>query len=93
MELPKSKKNFFAQGKGDFLKILHLDEPDLLIDGELVLTTSSSGYFKEGIRVGKVKKNKEKIIISPFSDKNDSTYVKILVYNFEKEQPNFNKNE
>ncbi len=89
----ESKKNFFAKGKGDFLEILHLDEPDLLIDGELVLTTSSSGYFKEGIRVGKVKKNKEKIIISPFSDKNDSTYVKILVYNFEKEHPNFNKNE
>ena len=85
----ESKKNFFAQGQTDHLSILHLDELNELIENELVLTTSSSGYFKEGIRVGRIKKDKSKTIIVPFSDKSDSIYVKILIYNFEKKQPEF----
>lgn len=80
---------FFVQGNSNHLKIKHLEEIRRLIDNELVLTTSVSGYFKEGIIVGSIAKNSEEIFIIPSAKKSDSVFVKVLVYDYEKEHPNF----
>ena len=85
----QSKINFFINGNNKKLVVLHLDNKDKLIDGELILSTSSSGYFKEGIRVGFVKKQGDETFIVPVAEKNDSVYVKVLIYEFEKIQPTF----
>ena len=84
-----SKQNFFVNGNENKLEIQHLENKNSLIDGELILSTSTSGYFKEGIKVGIVKKEKDEIFIVPLAKKSDSTYVKVLIYNFERTQPIF----
>ena len=52
--------SFFVSGNNKGLEIKHIETPELLNDGEVILTTSSSGYFKEGIIVGRVKKYDDK---------------------------------
>ena len=81
--------SFFVTGNNKGLEIKHIETPELLNDGEVILTTSSSGYFKEGIIVGRVKKSDEKTYIIPSASKNDSIFVKVLVYSYRKKQPKF----
>lgn len=80
---------FFVTGTHSGLEIKHLENPDRLKNNEIILTTSSSGYFKEGIIVGKVKKIDNKVIVIPSRNKNDSIFVQVLVYNYRKNQPDF----
>ena len=63
-----------------------LEDLDKLQNGETILTTSSSGYFKKGIVVGQVKKIDQKVEIEILAKKNDSIFVKVLVYNYRKNQ-------
>ena len=81
--------NFFVTGNNKGLEIRHIENPEILNDSEVILTTSSSGYFKEGIIIGTVKKSLDKTYIIPSASKNDSIFVKVLVYNYRKNQPNF----
>ena len=81
--------SFFVTGNNKGLEIKHIETPELLNDGEVILTTSSSGYFKEGIVVGRVKKSNEKTYVIPSASKNDSIFVKVLVYSYRKKQPKF----
>ena len=81
--------SFFVTGNNKGLEIKHIETPELLNDGEVILTTSSSGYFKEGIIVGRVKKSDEKTYIIPSASKNDSIFVKVLVYSYRKKPPKF----
>ena len=81
--------SFFVSGNNKGLEIKHIEIPELLNDGEVILTTSSSGYFKEGIVVGRVKKSNEKTYVIPSASKNDSIFVKVLVYSYRKNQPKF----
>ena len=87
----KTNINFFVTGNNSGLEIKHIENPDILEDDEIILTTSSSGYFKEGIVVGKVKKSHDKTFIIPSASKNDSIFIKVLVYNYRKNQPNFSE--
>ena len=84
---------FFLNGSLNGFVIKHLENPEKLINNELILSTSSSGYFKEGIKVGKVFKDGNKVFVKPLAKKNDSKYIKVLVYRFKRDQPNFNENE
>ena len=83
----KSNLKFFVNGNLDGFGIKHLDGDNNLINGEMILSTNSSGYFQEGIRVGKVVKVDNKTFIKPLARKEDSKYIKVLVYDFEKNQP------
>ena len=85
----KTNINFFVTGNNKGIEIKHTETPEMLSDGEVILTTSSSGYFKEGIVVGRVKKYDDKTYIIPSASKNDSIFVKVLVYNYRKNQPKF----
>lgn len=85
----ESKSNFFVKGNNSSLNVSHLEDLEFLVDNELILSTSSSGYFKEGIRIGYVKKNQNNILVIPFAKHTDSIYVSVLKYDFEKIQPNF----
>ena len=78
---------FFVNGNLDGFGIKHLEGDNNLINGEMILSTNSSGYFQEGIRVGKVVKVDNKTYIKPLARKEDSKYIKVLVYDFEKNQP------
>ena len=84
-----SNERFFVVGTLDGLEISHLENKNSLLDGEMILTTSSSGYFKKGIIVGKVSIINKKQYIIPVAKKNNSVLVKVLVYDFEKKSPNF----
>ena len=84
---------FFLNGSLNGFVIKHLENPEKLINNELILSTSSSGYFKEGIKVGRVFKDGNKVFVKPLAKKSDSKYIKVLVYKFKRGQPNFNKNE
>ena len=53
----------------------------------MILSTNSSGYFQEGIRVGQVVIDGNKTYIKPLARKEDSKYIKVLVYDFQKNQP------
>ena len=83
----KSNLKFFVNGNLDGFVIKHLEGENNLINGEMILSTNSSGYFQEGIRVGKVVKVDNKTYIKPLAKKEDSKYIKVLVYDFEKNQP------
>lgn len=83
----KSNLKFFVNGNLDGFGIKHLEGDNNLINGEMILSTNSSGYFQEGIRVGKVVKVDNKTFIKPLARKEDSKYIKVLVYDFEKNQP------
>ena len=83
----KSNLKFFVNGNLDGFGIKHLEGDNNLINGEMILSTNSSGYFQEGIRVGKVVKVDNKTYIKPLARKEDSKYIKVLVYDFEKNQP------
>ena len=83
----KSNLKFFVNGNLDGFGIRHLEGDNNLINGEMILSTNSSGYFQEGIRVGKVVKVDNKTYIKPLAKKEDSKYIKVLVYDFEKNQP------
>ena len=53
----ETKKSFFVKGSSNNnLLIKHLDSPFSLKHNEVLITTKAAGYFKEGIKVGKVKK-------------------------------------
>ena len=80
---------FFVTGNNKGLEIKHIENSDVLNDGEVILTTSSSGYFKEGIIVGRVNKSDDKTYVIPTASKNESIFVKVLVYNYRKNQPKF----
>jgi rod shape-determining protein MreC len=79
----KTKKSFFVQGSNEKLFIKHLDNSFSLNHNEIVVTTKAAGYFKEGIRVGKVKKTLDKVYVEPFAKLSDSIYVYVLVFDFE----------
>jgi len=83
----KSNLKFFVNGNLNGFSIKHLEGDNNLINGEMILSTNSSGYFQEGIRVGKVVKVDNKTYIKPLARKEDSKYIKVLVYDFEKNQP------
>ena len=79
----KTKKSFFVQGSNKTLFIKHLDNSFDLNHNEIVITTKAAGYFKEGIKVGKVKKTLDKVYVEPFAKLSDSIYVYVLVFDFE----------
>jgi len=79
----KTKKSFFVQGSNETLFIKHLDNSFSLNHNETVVTTKAAGYFKEGIKVGKVKKTLDKVYVEPFAKLSDSIYVYVLVFDFE----------
>ena len=83
----KSNLKFFVNGNLDGFSIKHLEGKNNLINGEMILSTNSSGYFQEGIRVGKVVIVGNKTYIKPLARKEDSKYIKVLVYDFQKNQP------
>ena len=79
----RTKKSFFVQGSNETLFIKHLDNSFSLNHNETVVTTKAAGYFKEGIKVGKVKKTLDKVYVEPFAKLSDSIYVYVLVFDFE----------
>jgi len=79
----KTKKSFFVQGSNKNLFIKHLDNSFDLDHNEVVITTKAAGYFKEGIKVGKVRKTLDKVYVEPFAKLSDSIYVYVLVFDFE----------
>ena len=87
----KSNLRFFINGNLNGFSIKRLEGNNNLINDEMVLSTNSSGYFKEGIRVGKVVKVGNKTYVKPLARKEDSKYIKVLVYDFQKNQPFLNK--
>ena len=83
-----SKVKFFVEGNLNSLNIKHLPENRALNKNELVISTNVSGYFKEGIIVGKVKKNEDgKPYIEPSARKTDSVYVMTVFYELGKRYP------
>ena len=44
----------------------------------------AAGYFKEGIKVGKVKKTLNEVYVEPFAKLSDTIYVYVLVFEFDK---------
>ena len=81
----KTKKSFFVKGSNDKLLIKHLDGPFELEHNEILITTKAAGYFKEGIKVGKVRKTLDEVYIEPFAKLSDTIYVYVLVFKFDKE--------
>ncbi len=80
-----SKKSFFVQGGNEKLSLKHIEDFFNLKHDETIVTTNAAGYFKEGIRIGKVKKNLNEVYIEPFAKVSDSIYVNVLVYDFERQ--------
>ena len=64
--------------------IKHFDNAFDLKHNETLITTKAAGYFKEGIKVGKVKKTLDKVYVEPFAKLSDTIYVYILVFEFDK---------
>ena len=77
-----SRKSFFLQGGNKRLELKHIEKKFDLKHGELVVSTDAAGYFKEGIKIGRVVKTLNEVFVLPFAKKTDSIYVNILIYNF-----------
>ena len=80
----KTKKSFFVKGANNKLLIKHLDSQFDLEHNEVLITTKAAGYFKEGIKVGKVQKTLDNVYVEPFAKLSDTIYVYILVFEFDK---------
>ena len=80
----ETKQSFFVQGSDNKLLIKHLDGPFSLKHNEVLITTKAAGYFKEGIKVGKVKKTLNEVYVEPFAKLSDTIYVYVLVFEFDK---------
>ncbi len=81
----ESKKPFFVKGGGKRLTLKHIEDFFDLKHNEIVVTTNAAGYFKEGIRIGRVKKTLDDVYVEPFAKVSDSIYVNVLVYDFERQ--------
>ena len=77
-----TKQSFFVQGGNKRLKLKHIENKFDLKHGELVVSTDAAGYFKEGIKIGRVVKTLNEVFVLPFAKKTDSIYVNVLIYNF-----------
>ena len=80
----ETKQSFFVKGSDNKLLIKHFDGPFSLKHNEVLITTKAAGYFKEGIKVGKVKKTLNEVYIEPFAKLSDTIYVYVLVFEFDK---------
>lgn len=80
----ETKKSFFVEGANDKLTIKHIDGVFDLEHGETLITTKAAGYFKEGIKVGKVKKTLDEVYVEPFANLSDTIYVYVLIFKFDK---------
>ncbi len=81
----KSKKSFFVEGGKNKLKLKHIEKRFNLEHGETVVSTDAAGYFKEGIKIGRVVKTLNEVFVVPFAKKTDSIYVNVLIYNYKNE--------
>ncbi|MBS91667.1 MAG: hypothetical protein CMM95_01245 [Rickettsiales bacterium] len=81
----ESKKSFFVKGQEEKLSLKHIEDSFDLNHNEIIVTTNAAGYFKEGIRVGRVKKTLNEVYVEPFAKVSDSIYVNVLVYDFERQ--------
>ena len=82
----KQKNLFFVEGSSNSkLLIKHLDVPFELEHDEVLITTKAAGYFKEGIKVGKVRKTLDEVYVEPFANLTDTIYVYVLTFKFDKE--------
>ncbi len=81
----KSKKSFFVEGSASKLKPKHIERMFDLDHGEIIVSTDAAGYFKEGIRIGRVVKTLNEVFVVPFAKKTDSIYVNVLIYDFKNE--------
>ena len=77
-----TKQSFFVQGGNKRLELKHIENKFDLKHGELVVSTDAAGYFKEGIKIGRVVKTLNEVFVLPFAKKTDSIYVNVLIYNF-----------
>ena len=77
-----TKQSFFVQGGNKRLELKHIEKKFGLKHGELVVSTDAAGYFKEGIKIGRVVKTLNEVFVLPFAKKTDSIYVNVLIYNF-----------
>ena len=83
-----TKIKFFVEGGKNKLIIKHLPENSMIYENELVISTDVSGYFKQGIIVGKVVKDKTgKYVVLPSAKKTDSVYVMTVNYEMKKKLP------
>ena len=83
-----TKIKFFVEGGKNKLIIKHLPENSMIYENELVISTDVSGYFKQGIIVGKVVKDKTgKYVVLPSAKKTDSVYVMTVTYEMQKKLP------
>ena len=80
----ETKQSFFVKGSDSKLLIKHFDGPFNLKHNEVLITTKAAGYFKEGIKVGKVKKTLNEVYVEPFAKLSDTIYVYVLVFEFDK---------
>ena len=77
-----SKKSFFLQGGNKRLELKHIEKKFDLKHGEIIISTDAAGYFKEGIKIGRVVKTLNEVFVVPFAKKTDSIYVNVLMYNY-----------
>ncbi len=77
-----TKQSFFVQGGNKRLELKHIEKKFGLKHGELIVSTDAAGYFKEGIKIGRVVKTLNEVFVLPFAKKTDSIYVNVLIYNF-----------
>ena len=83
-----TKIKFFVEGGINNLIIKHLPENSIIYENELVISTDVSGYFKQGIIVGKVLKDKTgKYVVLPSAKKTDSVYVMTVTYEMQNKLP------
>ena len=83
-----TKIKFFVEGGINNLIIKHLPENSIIYENELVISTDVSGYFKQGIIVGKVLKDKTgKYVVLPSAKKTDSVYVMTVNYEMQNKLP------
>ena len=80
----ETKQSFFVKGSDNNLLIKHFDSLFSLKHNEVLITTKAAGYFKEGIKVGKVKKTLNEVYVEPFAKFSDTIYVYVLVFEFDK---------
>ena len=67
------------------MKLKHIERMFDLEHGEIVVSTDAAGYFKGGIRIGRVMKTLNEVFVVPFAKKTDSIYVNVLIYDFKNE--------
>ena len=65
-----TKQSFFVQGGNKRLELKHIENKFDLKHGELVVSTDAAGYFKEGIKIGRVVKTLNEVFVLPFAKKN-----------------------